>query len=314
MAEIAASTIPAFLVILLGAALFQRRFIPSDTWAALQKLNYYLFLPAMFVGGLAGGDDFAATPLIGLIVAVAFVLAAASAAVWLWYVRDTRVSALGPQLLEAAVRANVHYGMAISLAVGGSSGLQIFLIAAATYLPTVVVAGGVFSQLIGQRDSDAEAEQEQAIATAFRLLARNPIAVGIVLGAGLNVFGIPLAAGLDELVRAGGFAAIPIGLLATGAALSVAAAQNALEAARRTVVAVVALKLLLLPMSAGLVALIFDLSGAPATALIVIAALPGVVPRFTVVDGPAQSLLPGITTIATVLSVLTIPVVLWLFS
>ena len=155
--------------------------------------------------------------------------------------------------------------------------------------------------MIGQRDSYAEAEQEQAIATAFRLLARNPIAVGIVLGAGLNVFGIPLAAGLDELVRAGGFAAIPIGLLATGAALSVAAAQNALEAARRTVVAVVALKLLLLPMSAGLVALVFDLSGAPATALIVIAALPGVVPRFTVVDWPAQSLLPGITTIATVL-------------
>lgn len=314
MAEIVASTIPAFLLILLGGALFHRQFLPADTWAALQKLNYYLFLPAMFVAGLAGGNEFAAIPLFGLIVAVAFVLAAASAAVWLWYTRDAQAAELGPQLLEAAVRANVPYGMAISLAVGGTAGLQTFLIAAATYLPTVVVAGGVFNQLIGRRDSDAEADQEQAIATAFRLLARNPIAAGIVLGAALNVLGIPLATGLNELVRAAGFAAIPIGLLATGAALSVAAAQNTLDAARRTVVAVVTLKLILLPAVAGLAALVFGFSGAAATALVVIAALPGVVPRFTVVGEAAQSLLPGITTIATALSVLTVPVALWVFS
>ncbi len=313
MSEVLFGTVPAFLAILLGGALRYRQFVAAGAWAELQKLNYYLFLPAMFVSGLAGGV-YTDAPLLSIIVGVAVVLGAGSAAIWFWKSQVPRAADLGPQLLEGAIRANVPYGMAVSFAFGGGAGLELFLVAAAVYLPTVVIAGGLYSQLSGRQDRDPDTAQEYALATAFRLLARNPIAIGIVLGVGLNVLNLPIPTGLGRVVHVAGFAAMPIGLLATGAALNIAGAQTALDAARVAVIATLALKLLVLPAGAGLIVLIFGLSGPAAVAVVLISALPCLVPRFTVVAEPTQGILPGIATLATLLSAVTIPVALWLFS
>lgn len=302
-----------FLAILLGSALAYRRAIGAEAWPQLQRLNYFLFIPAMFLSGFSTGD-FTDAPMLRIVVATGVALGVASAAVWASRLRAHSGMDLGLQLLEGSVRANVPYGMGISLALGGQAGLELFLVAAATYLPIVVVAGGLFQQLAGRRDSDPEAEQQFALVTALRLLAQNPIVAGAAIGIVLNLFEVPVAAGLAAIFQAAGYAAIPVGLLGAGAALSLAAAQNALDAARSDVLVALAIKSVGLPAVAGLLAFVLGLSGPSATAVVLIAALPCVVPRFSVSAGPSQAVLSGIATWSTLLSVVVVPVALWLLS
>jgi len=313
MTSLLTATVPVFLVVLLGSALAYRRVISGDTWAQSQKLNYFLFIPAMFLA-VFSSSDFAGTPVVRVVIATGIALGLASAAVWAWRTRRGSGIDLGAQILEGSVRANVPYGMGIGFALGGQAGLALFLVAAATYLPTVVLAGGLFRQLAGRNDSDPEAEQQFALVSALRLLAQNPIVAGAAIGIVLNVLGIPLMSGLDAVVRAAGFAAIPIGLLCAGAALSLAAAQNALDAARGDVLVALAIKSLGLPLLAGGLAALLGLEGAGAVAVVLIAALPCVVPRFSVASRGAGSVLAGIATFSTLLSVVVVPVALWILS
>jgi malonate transporter and related proteins len=307
------STVPVFLMILLGGGLVYRRYVSADSWAQLQKLNYYLFLPAMFLSGLGSGD-FSDAPLLRMVVAVVAVLGTAAAIVWVWRSRSAQTAKFGPQVLEASIRANVPYGMGVSLALGGPDGLTLFLVAAATYLPTVIVAGGLFGHFVGKQDLDPDTEQEYALASSLRLLAQNPIAWGTAGGVALNLANIPLVPGVAAMVQAAGYAAIPIGLLGAGAALSIAAAQNVFEAARGAATLSLAINLLGLPLAAGLAALVLGLEGSEAIAVVLIAALPCLVPRFSVLDASAQSVLPGVATIATLASAVTVPIAIWLLT
>jgi|GEM_PF-4511323 len=313
MAETFAATVPVFLVILLGGGLAYRQYVPPGTWAQFQKLNYYAFIPALFLSGLSLAD-FSDAPLLRIVVTVAATLGAASAVVWVWRSRSLQAAKLGPQILEASIRANVPYGMGIALALGGTEGLALFLVAAATYLPTTILAGGLFSHYLGRQDIDPEAEQQYALASAFRLLATNPIIWGAGIGIALNVTNIPLVSGIAAMVQVFGYAAVPVGLLGAGAALSTAAAQNALDAARGAALGSLGLNLFALPLGAGLLAWILDMEGAAAVSVVLIAALPCVVPRFSVLGNEAQSILPGIATMATLGSAVTVPVALWLLT
>ena len=310
MGEALVGTLPAFLIILLGGSLVYRRYVSAESWAQFQKLNYYLFLPAMFLFGL-GTSNFSDAPLLRMVVAVVSILGAATGLVWAWRVRSAK---FGPQVLEGSIRANVPYGMGVSLALGGTDGLALFLVAAATYLPTVIVAGGLFGHFVGKQDLDPDAEQEYALASSLRLLAQNPIVWGVAGGVALNFANIPLATGLSAMVQAAGYAAIPIGLLGAGAALNIAAAQNAFEAARGAAIASLAINLVGLPAAAGLAGLVLGLEGSEAVAIVLIAALPCLVPRFSVLSASAQSLLPGVATIATLASAVTMPISIWLLT
>jgi malonate transporter len=314
MSDILGATVPVFLVVLLGAALSYRAVIGREAWQRLQALNYFLFIPAMFLSGLASAD-FADAALARIVVVTAVALGAGTGAVWLWHSRKKGRHDLGPQLLDAAIRANVPYGMGLSLALGGQAGLHLFLVAAATYLPTVVLAGGLFAQLAGRRDGDPETEQRYALVSAFRLLAQNPIVAGAILGIVVHVSGVPLASGINAMVEVAGYAAIPIGLLGSGALLSLAAAQNALEATRADVALILGIKLIVLPAIAGVLALATGLDGGATVAVVLITALPSVTPRYTVLGNPSRNAtLSGIATLATVVSGVTIPVTLWIAS
>jgi predicted permease len=264
----------------------------------------------MFLFGL-GTSDFFDAPLLRMVVAVVSILSAATGLMWAWRVRSAK---FGPEVLEASIRANVPYGMGVSLALGGTDGLALFLVAAATYLPTVIVAGGLFGHFVGKQDLDPDAEQEYALASSLRLLAQNPIVCGVAGGVALNFANIPLATGLAAMVQAAGYAAIPIGLLGAGAALNIAAAQNAFEAARGAAIASLAINLVGLPAAAGLAGLVLGLEGSEAVAIVLIAALPCLVPRFSVLSASAQSLLPGVATIATLASAVTMPISIWLLT
>lgn len=389
MGMILGVTIPAFLAILLGRALADRSFVPADFWPNIQRLSYFVFLPLLIVHTLATAD-FSDSQVVGLVITIIVTFVAGGVAVWLW----RRWSGERPELTlglgEGALRANIPLGLAIAFALWGQAGLTLFVLAAAVYLPTVVILGAYLSDRTqaelreaglspaapgaqpamatsgatpgastgpstgfgGPEEGDADATgggipgedgasgageaiepREQAggvppgtgsyvggwegsLRRALSVLIRNPIVIGAIVGIFLNATGIGLARGLGGVIQTLGFAAIPAGLLATGAAIDIDKAREAYEEFRGEIRIALVLKLIAMPVIALVIGAIFGLGGISAATVILLAALPNVTPRFTAQapDASQDLLLPGITAAATIAAFVSVPLALWILT
>ena len=157
---------------------------------------------------------------------------------------------------------------------------------------------------------------EGSLRRSFGVLIRNPIVIGAIVGIFLNATGIGLASGLGGLIQMLGFAAIPAGLLATGAAIDIDTLREAYEEFRGEIRVALALKLIAMPVIALVIGAIFGLGGISAATVILLAALPNVTPRFTAQESGASQdlLLPGITAAATIAAFVSLPLALWILT
>ena len=196
------------------------------------------------------------------------------------------------------------------------------------------VTGGDAASGNGESDGEAAFEpQEQAggasppsgpdpdgwegtLRRSLSVLIRNPLVIGAIVGIFLNATGIGLASGLGGVMQALGFAAIPAGLLATGAAIDIDKAREAYDEFQNEVRIALLVKLIAMPFVALIDGAIFRLGGLAALTVILLAALPNVTPRFTAQapDASLDLLLPGITAAATMLAFVSVPIALWILT
>ena len=366
-------TIPAFLAILLGRALADRKFVPADFWPNIQRLSYFVFLPLLVVHTLATAD-FSEAQVVGLVLTIIVTFVAGGVAVWLWRRWSGERPEMTLGLFEGALRANIPLGLAIAFALSGQAGLTLFVLAAAVYLPTVVILGAYLSDRTEaemreaglspepgpqqsmasmgastgasttSEDLDGEADAadsgipgeagtssgggvfeppkpavggwEGSLRRALSVLIRNPIVIGAIVGIFLNATGVGLARGLGGVIQALGFAAIPAGLLATGAAIDIDRLRDAYEEFGAEIRMALILKLIAMPVIALVIGAIFGLGGISAATVILLAALPNVTPRFTAQDSDASQdlLLPGITAASTIVAFVSMPIALWILT
>jgi predicted permease len=321
MGSILTATVSVYLVMFLGLALATRGFVGESFWPAAQKLNYFVFLPVLFAHTLATAE-LGGLRVVGLILGVVVTLAIGGLAVGLWQNRTDGRHDLTPAVIEGALRANVPLGLTIAFVLAGSAGLTLFVVAAAIYLPSVVIIGAVAAERTARReDADAEGvydddEVETPLAAAARLLIRNPIIIGGAAGVALNITGAGLSGSVGSTMQAVGLAALPFGVLAAGAGIDLARAGAALETFRAQIQLALVVKLLALPVVAAIVGAVFGLDGLTYRTLILLAALPGVVPRFTAVrtEEDGQTVLAGVTNAAMVAAFVTLPLALWILG
>ena len=321
MGTILAATVSAYLVMLLGLALASRDFVAEGFWPAAQKINYFVFLPILFAHTLATAE-LGGLRVVGLILGVAATLALGGLIVGLWRLRDEERPDLTPAVIEGALRSNVPLGLTIAFVLSGSAGLTLFAVAAAVYLPSVVVIGAIAADRAARQTDDEdlgvydEGEPGAPFAAAARLLIRNPIIIGAAAGVALNLTGAGLSGPLGSMAGALGLAALPIGILTAGAGLDLARAAAALEAFRAQIQVALVVKLVAMPIIAAIVGAVFGLGGLTYATLVLLAALPGVVPRFTAVqaDEDGQTVLAGVTNAAMIAAFVSLPLALWILT
>lgn len=374
MGMILGVTIPAFLAILLGRALADRKFVPADFWASIQRLSYFVFLPLLIVHTIATANlaGFQVGRLV-LTIVVTFVAGAVAVSLWRRWSGERPEMTVG--LGEAALRANIPLGLAIAFALWGQAGLTLFVLAAIVYLPTVVILGAYLSDrnhaelreaglspetgsppmassassgpeggvdvtgggIIGENAASTAEETlepkdqpssapprpngylegwEGSLRRSLSVLVRNPIVIGAIVGIFLNATGMGLARGLGGVIQTLGFAAIPAGLLATGAAINIDKARDAYDEFRAEIQMTLILKLIAMPVIALVVGAILGLGGITAATVILLAALPNVTPRFTAQapDASQDLLLPGLTAASTIVAFVSVPVALWILT
>jgi hypothetical protein len=148
--------------------------------------------------------------------------------------------------------------------------------------------------------------------TLMRAVAGNPLILACLLGIFLNASGLGLPLGSGAVLEILSRAALPLGLLAVGAALRLHVALTR----PRELISTALLKLLLQPLLTFSLCWTAGLSDLATAILVLFAALPGAPSAYILARqlGGDAELMAAIVTIETAISIMTLPAVLILVS
>ena len=286
--------LPDFLLIVLGFVLCHRSALNRPVWEAAEKLVYYLLFPVLLFNSILKSPlqpaqtvslAAAAVGTVGAGVLIAF-------AIGRWPGVDARLHASGAQ---TAFRFNSFIGLALSERLGGPQGLAWMALCIALCVPLCNVAAVWPLARHGGHSYGRE-------------LLRNPLILSTVAGLIANLAGLKFPEAVATTLQRIGVAALPLGLMATGAGLHFGRLKSAPGLAsvfmtvRHAVLPALAIGLtavLALPPEQRLIIVLFAALPTASSAYVLAARMGG--------DG---GYVAGLVTLSTLLGMLSVP--LWL--
>jgi predicted permease len=286
--------LPDFLLILLGFVICRGTGLDRPVWEAAEKLVYFLLFPVLLFNSivksplqpvqtlhlvLAG----VGTVAIGIVVALAL---------GRWPGVDKRRHASGAQV---AYRFNSYIALALAERLQGAPGLAWVALLIALSVPLCNVAAVWPLARHGGHSYGRE-------------LMRNPLIISTVLGLAGNVAGLQLPEALATALQRIGVAALPLGLMAVGAGLTV----GGLKAAPGLAAALLGIRHALLPAVAIGLTLALHLAPEQSTIVVLFAALPTAASAYVLAArmGGDGGYVAGLVTVSTLLGMVSVP--LWL--
>lgn len=304
MLAVVAVILPVFLLIFLGWLLRRRDFPGDHFWAPAEKLTYFLLFPALIATTLAQAD-FSRLAILPMAAALVLAILAMSALV---LALRPLFGVEGPGLTsvyQGAVRMNTYIGLSVAYGVHGTEGLTAAALAVAVIVPLVNVTCTLMLARYGHG-------AQPSAGRVARQFARNPLILACVVGALLNVTGVGLPPIVGPMAQILSRAALPLGLLAVGAALDLRAAH----AAGRVVLQASALKLVGLPLITWLLLQAFGVGGVAAFVAILFNALPTATSSYILARqlGGDATLMASLVTIQTLVAMASLPLMLGLLA
>ena len=297
MGVVLAALVPVFLLIVLGFALRQSLMRLETQWHGLERLVYYVLLPALLIDTLTRAD-LAEVPVIG--VGGALMLSALLLSLLLAAKCAIDGSAF-TSIFQGATRWQTYVALAVAGNLYGDLGLALASVAMVAIIPLV----NVLSVAVLAHYASPERPSARAIAMT---VVRNPLIWACAVGLAVNVLQIPVPRMLHEVAEALGRSSLAIGLLVTGAGLHLEGLFRRSAAAALAVF----LKLILMPAVAVGLALLFGLSGTNLAVVVCCTAVPTSSSGYVLARqmGGDAPLLAQIITLQTILAAITMPVVI----
>lgn len=252
--------LPEFSLILLGYLVCRYTALNRTVWEQVESLVYFFLFPVLLFSSIVRSplDVGAASSLIaaGVLLGVGGIAMAYAVPhlPWLRHRVDAREHAGAAQV---AFRFNSYIGLALAERLAGAHGLLLIAVLIGVCVPLFNVAA-VWPMARHSRTGFA------------RALLRNPLIIATALGLAANFAGFRVPDWLETTVARVGGASLPLGLMAAGAGMRLAhlAQQKALTAS------LLAIRHLLLPLLAALLAWAFRLDAVQASILLAFSALP----------------------------------------
>jgi predicted permease len=204
-------------------------------------------------------------------------------------------------IYQGSVRMNTYIGLSIANAFFGRPGLAASALAIAIIVPLVNIACVLMLAWFGSATT-------KGLRGIFDAFLKNPLIIGAFVGIGLNVSHIGMPPLLGPMADILADAALPLGLLAVGAALQL----NTVKQAGMTVLGTAAIKLLILPLVTYELLKLFGVNGVEGSIAILFNALPTATSSYILASqyGGDARLMAAITSVETLLSMITLPLVI----
>ncbi len=291
---------PDFSLILCGYLVCRYTALNRPVWEQVETLVYFFLFPVLLFQSIVKSplDVQAASRLMGAgwalgLSGIALAYALPHVPVLRRWI-DARDHASSAQV---AFRFNSFIGLAIADRLAGPQGLQLIAVLIGVCVPLFNV-GAVWPMVRHARRS------------LVRELARNPLIIATASGLVANLLGFSIPHWLEPSVTRIGAASLALGLMAAGAGMQF----GALARAKSLAVSVLAIKHLILPLLAVVVARLFGLSAVETTVLLAFSALPTASSCYVLAArmGYDGAYVAGLVTLSTLLGMLSLPMALGL--
>ncbi|MEE9447069.1 MAG: AEC family transporter [Arenicellales bacterium] len=303
--QILDTLLPLYFLISLGFWFKKSQFLSQTFWDDVEKLVYFILIPALIFAHLSRADINA--NLIGyILLAVALPTFIIGASQWLGFL-DKRVQPdTFTSMFQGAVRNNTIIGLAIAGLVAPDNGVAIM----ALIMTIMVIINNIscVSVLSKYGDASKRAKSMQG-KSVLRNVATNPLIQASIAGLAVNFLSITLPDAIHNTFHFLGKTGLPLALLAVGAGLSLRMEKGKTTALVLPVMA----KLVLMPII--IYAVIYLMNGAipNASIFILYGALPTAMSSYVLASqmGGDKQTMAQIITLQTLGAAFTLPVALW---
>lgn len=306
MAVIFTALAPVFALIAFGFALRKSGLISADKWTGVELVCFWLLFPALLITTMARAQ-LSLSDLAGLAAALLTLVVVVSAGLLALRAPVQRALAVsGPtwtSLFQTTTRWHGFIAFAIVERLLGADGLVLLAVAFAVMIPFLQTVNMVVLARYA-------ADKPLSWPMVGRQLGRNPILWGIVLGIAINLLRIDVPEVVERTLDLLGKGALGVSLLAMGAALS----WRALLQARAEVTFTVLGKLVATPLLAWLIADLFAVEANAFLVMMIAAAVPTATNATIIARamGGDVELCAAAATAQVVVSVITLPAIIWL--
>ncbi len=302
---------PVFLLIALGAVLRKARFLSAELITGLNRLVYWVGLPALLFYKIAIADyDFQTAGRTFMVVFLGM-LASIVAAYIIAYLLRVPAASIGT-FVQGAYRGNLLYiGLPIIIySFHGSQNAEQMQNTAAIVLGFIVPFYNILAVIVllaSQHKID-----RHIFTKIFRSVLANPLLIACVAGIiySASALKIPIAAA--RTIEAVGQMALPLALLAIGATL----AQGQITGQKNFAFIASIIKIALTPLIGFCFALLIGLGGGETRIALIYLACPTAVLSFIMAEnlGGDAKMAAAIVFISTVLSIISIGIVVAVFQ
>lgn len=297
--NIIASLAPVF-ALLVGGYLLKRSGFPGDSfWPSAERFIYFICFPALLLTRLAEAR-FEGQIAADLVWAVVVLLAMAAVLLLLVQLLARFKGGVFTSVFQGGIRFNTYIALAVAAGIMPGQGVVYAAIIASVMIPLL----NVLCVLVFALYQDNRPSPQRVLLN----IVQNPLILACLLGLALNLGGISLPDLAAEVLGLLAQIALPLGLLAVGAALK----PEALRTTGIPLTVALLFRLLMMPILALIVAALMQLPVDAAQVLLVFAAVPSASAAYILARqlGGDAPLMAAILSGQTLAAMLTLPLVL----
>lgn len=303
MNPILGALLPIFAVIGVGWGLRRSGLMPAGQWPAISRLAYIGLSPALLFSVISRADFQAITvaPAV-LAAALGFITMGAMVIALKPLIRTD-----GPaftSVFQGSVRWNGLVILALATLSYGLDGEVLVSLIMVVTIPIVNIMAVSVLTIWG-----ASGKKPNVQSVILRIVS-NPLILGCLAGGVANIFGWFQSGPIADVLALMGRAALPLILLAVGAALDFTALNE-----RRGLLALTSFnKLIIAPLVFGTLAWLLGVRGEALAVVVLVGASPGAASAYVLAQqlGGDRRLSAGDVTATTLLSFITLPVAVWI--
>jgi len=296
---IMASLGPVFALLMLGWVLKRSKFPGDAFWPSVERLIYFICFPALLVVRLADAD-FEGEIALQLVWSILVLLGVATLAL-LALQRFVRFDgAAFTSVYQGSIRFNTYIALAIAAGVVPGDGVVYAAIITAVMIPPL----NVLCVLMFALFKDDRPSPRRVVIT----ILQNPLILACLIGIAINMSHIELPDLLVRVLALLAQIALPMGLLAVGAALQF----RSLKTSKSPLFVALLFRALLMPLFALVVGALFALPADAMQILLVFVSVPAASAAYILARqlGGDAPLMAAILSAQSVMAMVTIPLVL----
>ncbi|MCZ6901517.1 MAG: AEC family transporter [Rickettsia endosymbiont of Ixodes persulcatus] len=310
MNEIFCSTLPIFLITLLGSIIKNKWLTSEEFWRGIEKLSYFVLFPAMLFNYVSTADLSVAS-IIKLVVALIISTILVSLSLIIYQKKYNIDKVQFTSIFQGSIRYNSYIFFGVSSPLLGSSGLSIVaVISSYMIIFTNILSVMIFAYYIPNKSVT------NTIRTSFvlmmKLIVRNPLIIASLVGFVFNYSNLELHLGLKKTLDSLSNAALAIGMLNVGAGLNFTIRQELLH----NVMFTSFVKLVAFPLVNVIVLWLMSIDGLDRSVGILYSCLPCASTAYVLsrqLDGDPDSM-ASIITFTTFFSVITISIIMYIMG